>query len=72
MTAGTVVILGKIGNNFAAGMTGGLAFIIDENSWTTTSTTDNDENIQNNHIVELDMLINQESVKIKTLTKKYK
>ncbi len=29
MTGGTVVILGKIGDNFAAGMTGGIAFIYD-------------------------------------------
>ena len=31
MTGGTVVILGKIGDNFAAGMTGGMAFIYDLN-----------------------------------------
>ena len=30
MTGGAVVILGKIGDNFAAGMTGGMAFIYDE------------------------------------------
>ena len=29
MTGGCVVILGKIGDNFAAGMTGGMAFIYD-------------------------------------------
>ena len=31
MTGGTVVILGKIGDNFAAGMTGGMAFVYDSN-----------------------------------------
>ena len=31
MTGGAVVILGKVGDNFAAGMTGGMAFIYDEN-----------------------------------------
>ena len=31
MTRGTVVILGKVGDNFAAGMTGGMAFIYDLN-----------------------------------------
>ena len=31
MTGGTVVILGKIGDNFGAGMTGGMAFIYDPN-----------------------------------------
>ena len=29
MTGGNVVILGKVGDNFAAGMTGGMAFIYD-------------------------------------------
>ena len=31
MTGGTVIILGKVGDNFAAGMTGGMAFIHDPN-----------------------------------------
>ena len=31
MTGGTVIILGKIGDNFAAGMTGGMAFVYDLN-----------------------------------------
>ena len=30
MTGGTVVILGKVGDNFAAGMTGGMVFIYDK------------------------------------------
>ena len=30
MTGGTVVILGKTGNNFAAGMSGGVAYVLDE------------------------------------------
>ena len=30
MTGGNVVILGDVGDNFAAGMTGGMAFIYDE------------------------------------------
>ena len=29
MTGGSVVILGKVGDNFAAGMTGGMAFVYD-------------------------------------------
>ena len=29
MTGGTVVILGAVGGNFAAGMTGGMAFVYD-------------------------------------------
>ena len=31
MTGGNVVILGKVGDNFAAGMTGGMAFVYDPN-----------------------------------------
>ena len=31
MTGGTVVILGRIGDNFGAGMTGGMAFVYDAN-----------------------------------------
>ena len=31
MTGGNVVILGSVGENFAAGMTGGMAFIYDKN-----------------------------------------
>ena len=30
MTGGTVVVLGRTGINFAAGMSGGIAFILDE------------------------------------------
>jgi glutamate synthase (NADPH/NADH) large chain len=31
MTGGTVIILGEVGDNFAAGMTGGMAFVYDVN-----------------------------------------
>ena len=31
MTRGTVVVLGPVGRNFAAGMSGGEAFVLDEN-----------------------------------------
>ncbi len=31
MTGGKVVILGRVGNNFAAGMSGGVAYVLDEN-----------------------------------------
>jgi glutamate synthase (NADPH/NADH) large chain len=30
MTGGTAVILGRVGENFGAGMTGGMAFVLDE------------------------------------------
>ena len=32
MTGGTVVVLGNVGDNFGAGMTGGMAFIYDPNN----------------------------------------
>jgi glutamate synthase (NADPH/NADH) large chain len=32
MTRGTVVILGPTGKNFGAGMTGGVAYVLDEDS----------------------------------------
>ena len=31
MTGGTVVVLGETGRNFAAGMSGGIAFVMDQN-----------------------------------------
>lgn len=33
MTGGRVVILGKVGNNFGAGMSGGIAYVYDKNGW---------------------------------------
>lgn len=30
MTGGRCVVLGKTGNNFAAGMSGGIAYVLDE------------------------------------------
>ena len=32
MTGGCVVILGKVGKNFAAGMSGGIAYVLDEDN----------------------------------------
>jgi glutamate synthase domain-containing protein 3 len=52
MTAGTVVILGEVGRNFAAGMTGGIAYVLDVNN--TLSARCNQE------LVQLEVL-NQES-----------
>jgi glutamate synthase domain-containing protein 3 len=33
MTGGVVVCLGNTGRNFGAGMTGGLAFVLDDEAW---------------------------------------
>ena len=35
MTGGRVIVLGKIGNNFAAGMSGGIAYLVDDGSGVT-------------------------------------
>ena len=32
MTGGRVVVLGQVGRNFAAGMSGGVAYLLDENA----------------------------------------
>ena len=32
MTGGRVVVIGRVGKNFAAGMSGGIAYVLDENS----------------------------------------
>ena len=32
MTGGSIVILGDVGDNFGAGMTGGMAFVYDPNN----------------------------------------
>ena len=32
MTGGRVVVIGKVGKNFAAGMSGGIAYVLDENN----------------------------------------
>ncbi|MCP5005167.1 MAG: glutamate synthase large subunit, partial [Planctomycetes bacterium] len=33
MTGGTVVVIGRTGNNFGAGMSGGIAYVYDEHEW---------------------------------------
>ncbi|MFV0432273.1 MAG: glutamate synthase large subunit [Alphaproteobacteria bacterium] len=43
MTGGTVAILGSVGDNFGAGMTGGMAFILDEDN--SFEKRVNDENV---------------------------
>lgn len=40
MTGGIVTILGRIGVNFGAGMTGGFAYVLDENNWVSSRTNE--------------------------------
>ena len=56
MTGGTVVILGKTGRNFGAGMTGGVAFVLDEES--------DLEKLYNPELICLERLAHLEDVRI--------
>ena len=69
MTGGSVIVLGETGNNFGAGMTGGLAFVYDKNN------TFKDK--INQQSVEIDCLSNEEFSKhqnylLKLLNEYYK
>ena len=58
MTGGTVVVLGRTGCNFAAGMSGGIAYVLDE--------TSNFDTLCNLDMVELESVWQKEDVKILT------
>ena len=64
MTAGCVVCLGKTGSNFGAGMTGGLAFVIDDESWL-------EGRGKGTPAVPFEELLNPESISVKKLTPEY-
>ncbi len=64
MTGGRVVILGEIGKNFAAGMSGGIAYIYDEN--TTLKSRINSE------MVDLELISEKkESDEVKLMVEEY-
>ncbi len=64
MTGGRVVILGEIGKNFAAGMSGGIAYIYDENSTL--------KNRINSQMVDLELIEEKkESDEIKSMVEEY-
>jgi len=64
MTGGKVVVLGEIGKNFAAGMSGGIAYIYDENSTLKQRI--------NREMVDLDSVDTQsESDELKVMVQKY-
>ncbi|MSR57923.1 MAG: glutamate synthase large subunit [Planctomycetaceae bacterium] len=64
MTAGTVVVLGPTGRNFAAGMSGGIAYVLDEDG--SFATRCNPEMVELNHL-ELDEDVDL----VQTLLKKH-
>ena len=49
MTGGTVVVLGRVGNNFGAGMTSGVAYVLDEDG-----TLDGRHNLESVSVAALD------------------
>jgi glutamate synthase (ferredoxin) len=46
MTGGIVVVLGSVGRNFGAGMTGGLAFVLDDGLFTAKFNPDGNKRLQ--------------------------
>jgi len=64
MTKGTVVVLGETGRNFAAGMSGGVAYVFDQNS--------DFQNRCNKEMVDIDTVQSPEDVnELFDLVKKY-
>ena len=52
MTGGIVVVLGKVGRNFGAGMSGGIAYVLDEE--------DSFKQLYNSEMIELEKIINSD------------
>ena len=61
MTGGRVVVLGKTGRNFAAGMSGGIAYVLDEDG--TFKNRCNFENVSLERLVERDLQEVEEMLK---------
>jgi glutamate synthase (NADPH/NADH) large chain len=60
MTGGTVVVLGKTGRNFAAGMSGGVAFLLDL-----------DPRLVNSEMVDLQDLTSEDSALLQEIVSKF-
>jgi glutamate synthase (ferredoxin) len=63
MTGGTVVVLGKTGYNFGAGMTGGVAYVLDE-----------DDKLKlryNKELIQLDPLTLQDETRLQALLRQH-
>ena len=64
MTGGKVVVLGKTGRNFAAGMSGGIAYVYDpENKFT--------NGLCNTETIEFEKISNEDEVELKNLIEKH-
>ena len=64
MTGGTVVVLGKTGRNFAAGMSGGVAYVFDKNK-------EFENGLCNMEMVELETLEDQDFTDLRRLIKNH-
>jgi glutamate synthase (ferredoxin) len=64
MTGGTVVVLGKTGRNFAAGMSGGIAYVFDDKKQF-------DSRVCNMEMVEFETLEEEDLTKLKRLIKNH-
>jgi glutamate synthase domain-containing protein 3 len=64
MTKGTVVVLGKCGRNFAAGMSGGIAYVLDEKG-------DFAERRCNRASVDLDPITAEDSTRVYALIERH-
>ena len=63
MTGGTVVVLGDTGRNFAAGMSGGVAYVYDVKGKFATNC--------NKEMVDLDPVSDEDSIVLKQMTEKH-
>ena len=52
MTGGIIVVLGKVGRNFGAGMSGGIAYVLDEDN--------NFKDLYNSEMIELEKISNSD------------
>jgi glutamate synthase (NADPH/NADH) large chain len=63
MTGGRVVVLGKTGRNFAAGMSGGIAYVFDPEY--------NLERLANKDMIELEFMNEEDEIEVKTMIEKH-
>jgi glutamate synthase (ferredoxin) len=63
MTGGTIVVLGKTGRNFGAGMTGGVAYVFDEAQTLETR--------YNPQLIQLDRLSAQDEARVQRLLQRH-
>jgi glutamate synthase (ferredoxin) len=64
MTGGTVVVLGKTGRNFAAGMSGGIAYVYDPEQKFVNG-------LCNNETIEFEQIIEKDANDLKALIEKH-